>query len=120
MKIKLYKSVQAFSQWMRELNHKLRHYKHRTYLSGKISDCDDYEWNFRRSAELVRNLGYIPVNPCDLPVRKSWAAFMFWDCLELLTCSTIYMQKNWKQSRGAKIEHKLAKITRKTIIYQTK
>lgn len=118
MKIKLYKSVQAFSQWMSETKFKLRHYKHRCYLSGKITDCDDYEWNFRRSAELVRNLGYIPVNPCDLPVRKSWAAFMFHDILELLTCSTIYMQSNHKESRGAMIELRLAKLLRKTIIFE--
>lgn len=110
--------MMAVSAWLSETKFKLRHYKHRVYISGKITDCDDYEWNFRRSAELVRNLSYIPVNPCDLPTRKSWASYMLWDCLELLTCSTVYFQSNWKTSKGAKIENFISIITFKHRIYE--
>ena len=40
-------------------------------------------------------------------------------CLkELKTCTHIYMLKDWKQSKGAKMEHEFAKNNNIKIIYQ--
>jgi len=98
--------------------HKMKHYKSRCYVSGKISGLDDFEWNFHESSKKVAELGFIPVNPCNLPPRKSWTAFMFWDLLEMCTCRNAYFMANHTDSRGAKIELIFAKLALKHIIYE--
>ena len=40
------------------------------------------------------------------------------DIKALLSCCTIFMLDNWRDSRGAKIEHQLAKDLEMKIIYQ--
>lgn len=59
------------------------------------------------------------VNPLDLNLNgKPWLYCMFVCISKLLLCSTVFMLSNWQQSRGAKIEHRIATILRKNIIYQ--
>ena len=40
-------------------------------------------------------------------------------CLAMLeACNTVCMLKNWKDSKGARVEHEYAKLQGKNIIYE--
>jgi hypothetical protein len=101
------------------------------YISGKITGLAPAHYTkLFRDAELSlmhgarMKLGYTKaVNPVKIKPLfgiKSWFFYMITDIYELLKCDAIFMLSNWKNSRGAKIEHWIAKKTRKTIIYQNK
>lgn len=53
-----------------------------------------------------------------LPKGVDWIFYMYFCIIELIKCDAIYMQKGWKRSKGAKIEHKIAKKMDMEIIYQ--
>jgi hypothetical protein len=92
------------------------------YISGRITGLSkmEYSANFDYAVNEVTKLGYTPVNPVRIHEGKkwSWLRFMISDVRLLLPCQAILMQRNWRESRGAKIENCVAKILRKTIIYQ--
>lgn len=91
------------------------------YIAGKISGERDYKVLFR--AGVLRVLGYgfgaeDVVNPVEL-CPEGWP---WWRCMvrclwALKGCSFVAMLPNWKESRGARIEHWVAKVMRKWIIY---
>jgi hypothetical protein len=59
------------------------------------------------------------VNPVDFDLegRPYWLAML--KCLwKLSRCKYVYMLRDWRQSRGAQIEHKWALRLKKQIIYQ--
>lgn len=95
------------------------------YNSGKISNLPyltAYN-NFKQADEDIRLLGYEPVNPLEkswLKPSAPWLLHMIVDVWFLLWCSAVYFQKNWKESRGARIEHCVAQIMKKELYYQNK
>jgi hypothetical protein len=59
------------------------------------------------------------VNPVDfgLDGKPYWPAIIY--CLwQLSQCRYVYFIRDWKQSRGAQIEHRWARWLKKQIIYQ--
>jgi hypothetical protein len=92
------------------------------YVSGKIGGLSAMTAliNFRGASDEVRNMGRTPIDPCDafsdLPL-KYWQ-FMVLDIILLSFCGAIYLQRNWQQSKGSRIERVFAKLMFKTIIYQ--
>jgi len=97
--------------------------KEKIYISGKISGLEekDYTRKFLNSNYCLKKLGYNVVNPLQIKPflgLKTWHCYMIADLWELLNCDAIYMQKDWHNSRGAKIEHKVAKWLRIKRIYQ--
>lgn len=59
------------------------------------------------------------VNPATFPVaNRPWLLAMVYCVRKLMGCSYVYMLNDWQQSRGAKIEHRIAKVFNKQIIYQ--
>lgn len=94
----------------------------KTYVSGKIGGLSAMTAliNFRGASDEVRNMGRTPIDPCDtlsdLPL-KYWQ-FMVLDIILLSFCGAIYLQRNWQQSKGSRIERMFAKLMFKTIIYQ--
>ena len=114
----------------------------KVFISGKVTGDPNYALKFESacimvsresffdrygSAELCYrhgHFGFMPVDPCDLSILgmpiHEWP---WWICMVrclwvLLGCSYVYMLHDWEQSRGAKIEHKVAKALNKQIIYQ--
>jgi hypothetical protein len=92
------------------------------YISGKITGLD-YEVaikSFQDAEDKLNNEGYITVNPMKLNHEhdKSWESYMKEDLIALLDCTHIYMMKNWDDSRGAIIEHNLAKQLNIVSIYE--
>ena len=86
--------------------------KHKCYIAGQISGLDSEEYinNFEKAKQEVVALGYEPISPLDLEHgnSESWEDYMKLDLKALIDCDYIYMLNNWNNSRGAKIELRIA------------
>lgn len=85
----------------------------RTYISGKITGLPeaDARQKFIVSETLLRCQGYDPINPFNLIPdinQPTWADYMAHDIRNLMECQAIYMQRDWGQSKGARIEYQIA------------
>lgn len=112
----------------------------KVFISGKITGDKDYEAKFERAEEEVETfaffdrqgvraaqrgyLGFVAVNPTKLTLMGKPTACYRWSvcmavCLwHLVGCTYVYSLRDWKESRGAKVEHRWAKLLGKKIIYQ--
>lgn len=98
------------------------------YLSGKISGLTEKEYtkNFKDAAHEIwvkyPDLYYVNiVNPIKikpfLGIKKYWF-YMAKDIYYLKKCSHIALMSNWKESKGACIEHFIGKfIFKLDVIY---
>lgn len=93
------------------------------YNSGKISGLNFMESynNFKEADREIAKMGLIPVNPIirGLKPSRPYLMRMIYDLFLLLQCSHIYMQSNWEQSRGARIEFRFARLLGKQIWFQS-
>ncbi len=95
------------------------------YNSGKISGLKDASRNFRKADFEIIDMGYNPVNPMVHGLERfgyghaPWFLHIIIDLLMLVCfCRVAYFQKNWMESRGARIEHFVSKLLLIKIIYQ--
>ena len=93
------------------------------YNSGKITGIPGTtSWfNFLRADREITELGYRPVNPLAerwLKPSAPWLLHMIVDVWHLLWCDAVYFQKNWSDSKGARIEFQTAMFLNKELIYQ--
>lgn len=92
------------------------------YNAGKIGGMTyiTAHKNFEQADKEIINLGWEPVNPLYNGLRTStpWLIHMIVDLCLLASCKAAYFQRNWKDSRGARIEHRVAKFLRKKVFYQ--
>lgn len=59
------------------------------------------------------------VNPAKFPIEnRPWLLAMVYCISRMLKCHYVFMLRDWKDSRGAKVEHWFAKLFHKSIIYQ--
>lgn len=65
---------------------------------------------FNAEAERLRALGYTVLNPAENPEPpcKSWEGYMRMALAQLLTCDLVALLPGWGNSRGARIEYRLA------------
>lgn len=84
----------------------------RCYISGKISGLpiEQVTAKFRQAEQQVRAFGHEPINPLDNGVDKEadWNDHLVADIALLLGCDAIYLLKDWEDSKGSRIEHKIA------------
>lgn len=89
--------------------------KERIYISGKITGLDlgEAERNFSKAKEeLLKSCDCEVVNPMEeIPYEKgkTWQEYMIDDIKLLFGCTSIFMLKNWHESKGARIECDIAK-----------
>jgi hypothetical protein len=94
------------------------------YISGKISGLEEsvYTKNFKDAEVflLTQNPQNEIVNPLNIKPNGelTWENYMKADLKEMLDCDCLFMLKNWRNSRGAIVEHNLAKDLNIEIIYQ--
>lgn len=99
------------------------------YLSGSISPTPEFpnlEDNKQRFVTKAIDLSteyavFLPgENSGKLGVEASWTwkDFMRADIPFVLKCDVIYMLSGWERSRGARLEHWLAKRNGKGILYE--
>lgn len=82
------------------------------YISGRISSDPDFKEKFKEYANYIDNLypQYYTINPAEvvLPTLCDWEDYMC-ICLHLLKqCDAIFMLPDWKESKGACVEHETA------------
>lgn len=88
------------------------------YISGKISGLplEVSRLNFSVCERNLQRIGLDVINPMSKKYWKNrifklpWIVHMFCDILLLFQCQGIFFQSNWKESRGARIERKFAKM----------
>lgn len=83
------------------------------YISGKITglDLEQAKKNFEDVEKLIILLGHEPINPMkvlEYDPKLTWEDYMLADIRALFGCDAIFMQENWKDSRGARIERSIA------------
>ena len=93
------------------------------YISGKITGLplEEAKANFKKVEKGLQRQGYLAINPMELvPYHpdKNWNDYMVDDIALLLTCDTIYMMDNYKESKGAKLELAIAKELGLKVIYE--
>ena len=86
----------------------------RIYISGQITglDIEVAKAYFKQTELQLKENGHTPVNPMEvLPYHPdhTWHDYMAEDIKALLYCEAILMLDNWTNSKGAKIEHDIAK-----------
>ena len=91
------------------------------FISGPISGRPYKEAaiHFNSAATLAYQIGFDPVNPIQL-CRPYWA---WWRCMavclwHLLWCDAGLFLRGWDLSRWARIEHRVAEILGKLIMYE--
>lgn len=93
----------------------------RIYIAGKITGDAEYRVKFRAAELHLVRQGWEPgriVNPVKA-CRESWPWWRcMMRCLRLLAgCGWVAMLPDWRESRGARIEHRWAFLLGKEIIY---
>ena len=94
----------------------------KVYIAGKITGDDGYYAKFHAAQDLLQleygwNYWSI-VNPVeDVPQDWPWWRQMV-RCLRLVAgCEWVAMLPDWRESRGARIEHRWARWLKKEIFY---
>ena len=90
----------------------------RIYIAGKITGEPDYKEKFAAAAERLRAEGHVPVNPCTVNGEgsRTYKEWIDAGLMKLMGCDAIYMLRDWKHSKGARLEHKYAHVTRMKIL----
>ncbi len=94
----------------------------RIFISGGISEVENYKERFDKAEEQLRRLGFAVVNPANLPKVLPESETTHEEymkvCLKILSmCDGICMLDNWEQSRGAKQEYNYAMVHGMTIFH---
>jgi hypothetical protein len=80
------------------------------YVCGKITGDPDYDKKFLKEEDRLFSLGYEPVNPAAFISRKEeWSKAMRTAIRAMLLCDGVSLLPDWKKSKGAKIEVRLAR-----------
>ncbi|MBP3762920.1 MAG: DUF4406 domain-containing protein [Bacteroidales bacterium] len=93
----------------------------RIYLAGKITGDPDYRVKFRAGVIHLLRLGW-EYNDIVNPVKACPEGWGWWRCMArclrlLAGCGWVAMLPDWNESRGARIEHRVAQLLRKNILY---
>lgn len=88
------------------------------YIAGKINGLEDYKEKFKKAEDKLVSEGHICMNPAILSEGFPYEAYMPICCSIIDQCESIYMLKNWKNSRGARVERAYAEATNKQIYYE--
>ncbi len=93
----------------------------KVYISGQITglDIDDARAKFENAENIVRGMGLRPVNPLTgSDQTKKWKEHMVRDIEMLFGCDAIFMIRNWKKSKGARIERFIAEEMGMLILHE--
>lgn len=93
------------------------------YIAGKITglDYETAESEFIFAEGTIERLGHEPLNPMKLVDQDDERTYedQLLDALEivLVDAQALYMLPNWRDSKGARIEHAIAEILGREIFY---
>ena len=94
----------------------------RIYISGAISNTDDFMERFEKAEKELTDQGYSVVNPAkvnaQLPSYTDYEDYMRMSFCMLSMCEAIYLLRGFEKSCGAKRELEFAKSEDMEIIYE--
>ena len=92
------------------------------YISGAISNTDDFMERFAKAEKELTEKGYSVVNPAkvnaQLPEDTSYEDYMKMSFCMLDMCDAIYMLQDWKKSCGANREYGYSLAKDMIIMYE--
>ena len=94
----------------------------RIYIAGPMSNLPNLNFPaFHAEAARLRALGYEVVNPAEINADPTagWNECMRKDIAQLVTCNAIAMLPGWEHSKGASLEHRIARQLDMQVIYNT-
>lgn len=95
--------------------------KTKIYISGGITNVDNYQEKFNNAQCKLEKLGYSVINPAKIldgmPSDTTWDEYMELCIVMLGQSDVICMLPQWQQSSGAKIERQTAIELNKDILY---
>lgn len=79
------------------------------YISGRITGDANYRDKFLDAEKRLRGAGYSPVKPAAfVPDAEDWNGAMRAVLRLMLRCGGVALLPDWRQSKGAMIEARLA------------
>jgi hypothetical protein len=94
----------------------------RVYISGPMTGLPAVNFPaFHAEAARLRALGFHVEIPAEnsAPPRGTWKGWMRLSIAQIVTCDRVHMLPGWEGSRGAVIEHRLAKDIGIEVTYAT-
>ena len=95
----------------------------RIYIAGSITGEDSYLEKFERWATYFTERNWEAVNPAAVTASvgcaNDRAVCLRIDLPLLLTCSHIFLMRDYCQSIGARLEHQIASCLKMGIIYES-
>ena len=91
----------------------------KVFISGKITNDNNYQEHFAKVEMMLKQLGHIPLNPAYLPQGMTDAEYMSIGFRMLECCDAICLLNNWRDSKGAKLEYEYANYLSKIIFTET-
>lgn len=92
----------------------------RVYISGPITGTNDFRERFAAVEASLSEKGYLVLNPAKmadvLPEDATHSEYMRISFHLLDLCDTIYLMKNWQNSKGANQEYGYARCKEMEII----
>jgi hypothetical protein len=94
--------------------------KRKIYVAGPMTGLPDFNYPaFNVAAAKLRAIGHTVFNPAENPVPAcgTWQGYMRLALAQLVQCECIVLLPGWSDSRGALIEHKLAKVLQMEVVH---
>lgn len=91
--------------------YKLLNIPYRVYISGAISNVENYKKIFNKAENKLKRAGYVPVNPSKnntIVAEATYDEYMHICYAEMDICQGIFFLDNWSKSRGARLEREYA------------
>lgn len=88
------------------------------YLSGSITNTDNYKMLFRNAETRLMSPDRIIINPAMLPFGLKYHQYLDINLAMVRACDVIFMLDGWRGSQGANVEHDYAKAIGKQIEYE--
>ena len=97
------------------------------YISGRITGNKSWKEDFQKAEDYLKGRteeGIINPLQLDKESQEIWGKnptyvqYMIHNIHELIFCNSIYMLRGWRRSKGARLEHHIAKVLGMKIIYQ--
>lgn len=89
------------------------------YLAGGMSGYPELNFPaFHAEAARLRAMGYTVINPAEIVTDQTaeWIDCMLADIPQLIGCDGIALLPGWEASKGARIEHSIARALGKLVL----
>ena len=94
----------------------------KVYIAGKVTGLpkDEIFRKFYESEKSLKQAGYTVMSPATLVLNEGFDHSDYMHiCFAMIdVCDAVYMQKDWQDSKGAKLEHQYASGSVKQIFYE--